>query len=167
VSRSGPGGHRIGVISDTHGRLDVRIASALAGADRILHAGDVGAQHVLWELETVAPVTAVLGNTDSASTLPDLEGLVRLKLDGVRIVMVHDKSDLPGSLVAESDVVVFGHSHRPLVQLLDGVLWLNPGSATSPRGAPQGKSVALLEWGAGREIAARIVSLDDLRSLDG
>ena len=166
MSRLGSGGRRIGVISDTHGSLDARVARVFAGVDRILHAGDVGAQHVLWELETIAPVTAVLGNTDSALILPGLDGLARLTLDGVRIVMAHERQNLSSSIVSESDVVVFGHSHSPLVQVVDGALWLNPGSASSPRGAPLGKSVALLEWDAEFDIAARIVGLDDLRSSD-
>ena len=153
----------IGVISDTHGILDRRALAAFSGVERILHAGDIGAAEVLWELRTVAPVTAVLGNMDAGRAFgEDLEGIVQTKLGGHRVTMVHRRHDVPGPILAESDIVVFGHSHRPLVQQVDGVLWVNPGSASQARGAPEGRSVALLELRSDGGASARIIRLSEL-----
>ncbi len=154
---------RLGIISDTHGRLDHRVAEAFDGVDRVIHAGDIGAPHLLMELGLIAPLTAVLGNCDRPTEHSDLAPLARLTLDGVRILVVHDRSDVPGT-PEDVDVVVFGHSHRPLVQRLNGVLWVNPGSAQQPRGSAIGKSVALLEVRAG-VAEARIIPLSEVISL--
>lgn len=58
----------IGIISDTHGQLSEAAYAALADSDHIIHAGDIGNPSILRELETLAPVTAVLGTTTSTST---------------------------------------------------------------------------------------------------
>ena len=133
----------IGVISDTHGSLPNWVAPAFEGVDLIVHAGDVGSAAVLDELGLTAPVVAVRGNMDSAPELSSLPEYVRRVEDGIRILMVHEPSHVR-SLLASSpaDVVVIGHTHRPLVEGSGGYLTLNPGSAS--RSVGDGHSVALL-----------------------
>lgn len=154
-----PGRHRIGLISDTHGRLDARVAAALAGVERIVHAGDIGADHVLYELEQIAPVTAVLGNCDYGIPGFDLGDYARIDVGGVGIGVVHVARELPSNADGVG-VVVFGHSHMPLVEQRGEVLWVNPGSAQQARRSQIGRSVAVLEIECGRP-RARIVSLSD------
>lgn len=160
--KSGAESTRIGLVSDTHGKLDPRVAAAFAGVDHIVHAGDVGHPSVIWELELVAPVTAVSGNMDRHSALGDeLPGLARVDLGGMRILVVHVRSDLPIADARDSDVVVFGHSHMPFVEAIDGVLWVNPGSASQARRSGIGRSVGLLEADGSGTIEAKIVPLSD------
>jgi hypothetical protein len=142
---------RIGVISDTHDFFDPAVPKLLAGVDHILHAGDVGLPWILLELEQIAPVTAVRGNTDSESTLRETE-VVEL---GKRKFLVHHIVDpaLPGAsvrarLIRENpDVVVFGHTHERCCETRDGVLFFNPGYAGRPRGSTA-RSVAILHCDA-------------------
>jgi uncharacterized protein len=147
---------RVGVVSDTHGTLPAEVHDAFAGVDRIIHAGDLGAPAVLAELETIAPVTPVAGNVDPGvgEVLPALQNV---RLDGVRVLVVHRPADVPRPLPDGIGVVVTGHTHVPLVERRDGVLWLNPGSASRARSG-HGHSVALLEIADGR-AEARIIPL--------
>jgi uncharacterized protein len=152
---------RVGLISDTHGWLDPRALQAFE-AERpltaILHAGDIGADHVLYELEEIAHVTAVLGNCDYGLPGFDLGTIARVNLGGVGIVIVHDVDQL--SLKREDEVVVHGHSHRPRVEPKQGLLFLNPGSATQRRRQPS-CTVGILEVAADGVPTARIIDLDD------
>lgn len=153
---------RIGVISDTHGRLDPQVAEIFAGVDHIIHAGDIGAVDVLEALALIAPVTAVSGNVDwsSGTELAALPTAAQLDVAGVRFCVAHIRQYITRTWdVAEYGVrvVVFGHSHRALIEWRDEILWLNPGSAGAGRfGMP--RSVALLEI-AGDELRPSIVSL--------
>ena len=119
----------VGVISDTHGLLRREALAALAGSEVILHAGDIGGNDVLEELSRIAPVLAVRGNTDGgwARLLPERR---RLELGGVPLLLLHDRA-LLGLDPAEQGlaIIVFGHSHRPLAERKQRVLWFNPGSA--------------------------------------
>lgn len=133
---------RVGLISDTHGRLDPRAADALTGVDIILHAGDVCAEHVLMELEAIAPVLAVEGNCD-AGTMSRLPVKVVRDIAGVRILVIHDLTAL-GPIPEDVDVVVCGHTHRPREEWHGGVLVLNPGSASQRRSMPY-RSVGRLD----------------------
>lgn len=153
---------RIGLISDSHGKLDDRVSLAFEGVDEIIHAGDICDPHVLWVLERIAPVTAVLGNCDdrSAFGFDDLADIAEKPVEGRRVLVVHNRRDM-GPVPAGIDVVVFGHSHMPLVEETDGVLWVNPGSAQQPRRSPIGRSVALLTVEA-CGAKARIIALDEL-----
>ena len=121
---------RVGLISDTHGLVRPEALAALAGADRILHAGDIGGPAVLDALAALAPVTAIRGNNDGDAwgrALPDTE---LVEIDGRRIYLVHDLGDLDIDPVAAGvDVVMSGHSHKPAVFEERGVLYVNPGSA--------------------------------------
>jgi len=140
---------RIGLISDTHGLLRPEVFDAFEGVDRILHAGDIGPADLLVELEALAPLTAVSGNTDRydvASTLPET---AELDLLGRRLVLVHGHrlgSPTPAALRTthpQADIVVFGHTHRALIDRSASPLVVNPGSAGATRfGLPA--SVAML-----------------------
>lgn len=121
---------RIGVISDTHGLLRPEARTALAGVDRIIHAGDICDAQVLRALREIAPVHAVRGNNDRGSWAEALQERETLDIDGVRILVLHDLHEIgiaPES--AHIDVVVTGHSHRPSVNKARSVLYINPGSA--------------------------------------
>lgn len=152
---------RLGLISDTHGLLDPRVLEWLAGVDHILHAGDIGRPQILLELESLAPVTAVSGNTDHGLACRETEVV---NVQG-RKFLVHHIVDphrltevLARRLRAERpDVVVFGHTHEPFCQTVDGVLFVNPGSAGRARfGKP--RTLAILHW----EGAAGSSSVDFL-----
>jgi putative phosphoesterase len=155
---------RVGLISDTHGFLDPRVLTVFADEGplaAIVHAGDIGATaDVLWLLETVAPVTAVLGNCDLALPGFELSGLARTTIAGVHILAIHDVTDL-GPVPDGVDVVVRGHTHVPSVQEHGRVLVVNPGSAGQRRRMPS-RSVGILELAQGRRPSARIVMLDDV-----
>ena len=138
---------KIGVISDTHGFLDPRVPELFAGVSHILHAGDIGPDAIIVELETIAPVTAVIGNTDTSSTfqLTEVVTLAGRKFLVHHIVNPHaPKDELQLRIARERpDVVVFGHTHQAFCETIDGVLFFNPGSAGKPRFG-RGRTAAIL-----------------------
>jgi putative phosphoesterase len=138
---------KIGVISDTHNHFDPRIPELFAGVEHILHAGDIGLPWIILELQQIAPVTAVLGNNDEGLPFNETEivKLARRKFLVHHIVDVHQPSEKVRLAVARErpDLVVFGHSHKPFNQVMDGVLYFNPGYAGKPRFG-QARSVAIL-----------------------
>lgn len=120
----------IGVISDTHGLLRPEALNALRGATHILHAGDVGDIAILDSLRAIAPVTAIRGNIDTSGPAAQLPATEAIELNGRLIYMLHSLADLDLKPEAAGfAVVVFGHSHKPVVESRNGVLYLNPGSA--------------------------------------
>jgi uncharacterized protein len=125
--------HVLGLISDTHGLIRPGVHDALTGVELILHAGDVGGSAILDELSLIAPVRAVFGNTDPPGE-PGLEGEVAIEVGGLRVHVSHGHevgSPTPAKLAAryDADVVIYGHTHRPLVTRHDGRLFVNPGAA--------------------------------------
>lgn len=137
---------RIGLIADTHGLLRPAALDALAGVDRVLHAGDIGGPAIVEALARVAPVTAVRGNNDRDAWGAALPERVTLDLDGVRVHLVHDVTDARPD---GATVVVSGHSHRPGTVERGGILWVNPGSA-GPRRFKLPVAVGFLVIEAGR-----------------
>lgn len=135
-------GHRIGVISDTHGLLRPELLELLQGCERILHGGDINRQSILDELEQIAPVHAVRGNNDKewAAGLPET---LRLNLHGVQIFMIHNRRQIEEELTG-TDVVIYGHSHKYEEAYVGDCLWLNPGSC-GPRRFTQPITMAILE----------------------
>src|SRR5438445_12292697 len=117
----------IGLIADTHGTLDSRVQPAFEGVALILHAGDIGSEQVLAGLAEIAPVTAVAGNNDLHLAHLGLPLRADVVLDGARIHLVHRLQD--AQPLAETNVVVYGHSHKALVAERDGRLYVNPGAA--------------------------------------
>ena len=127
----------IGLISDTHGLMRPAALNALRGVELILHAGDVGGRKVLAALREIAPVRAVYGNVDDPQD-PDLEAAIDLDAGGVSIHVSHGHelgSPTPGKLLARysADVIVYGHTHRALLQQEGKRLVVNPGAAGPAR----------------------------------
>lgn len=114
----------VGILSDTHGLLREEALAALAGVDVILHAGDVGKPEIIDRLSAIAPVHAVLGNADEGDWLPQS---VTVTIEQSRIFLLHDIADL--RMTDGLDAVVYGHSHKGIVEQRNGVLFVNPGSA--------------------------------------
>jgi len=151
----------IGVISDTHGLLRPDVHTALAGVELILHAGDVGGDDILTELALIAPVRAVYGNTDAPGQ-PALSPAIDIAIGGVSIHVSHGHevgAPTPQKLLERyaADVVVYGHTHRPLVTRAADRLVLNPGAA-GPRRFDIMPSVARLTIADGR-AEAELVAL--------
>src|SRR5215213_1536770 len=119
----------IGVISDTHGLVRPQAIRALKGVDMILHAGDVGNAAVLDTLRDIAPVVAVRGNNDRGEWAESLPNWQVVEIGSVSIYMLHDLKEIDISPAGEFQVVVNGHSHKPVVEERRGVLYVNPGSA--------------------------------------
>ena len=131
------GTHVLGLISDTHGLVRPGVHHALEGVELILHAGDVGGSAILDELRLIAPVKAAFGNTDPPGD-PELSEEMLIEIGGLRVHVSHGHevgSPTPARLAAryDADVVVYGHTHRPLVTPYDGRLFVNPGAAGPKR----------------------------------
>jgi uncharacterized protein len=121
---------RVGLIADTHGLLRPEATAFLAGSDHIVHAGDVGDPAILDTLAAIAPVTAIRGNVDTDAWAARLRETELIRFGEIAVYVLHDLAALdidPRS--AGVHVVIAGHSHRPLVDRKDGVLYVNPGSA--------------------------------------
>jgi putative phosphoesterase len=139
---------RIGVISDTHNFLDPKVPEVFAGVDHILHAGDIGQVRLILELEQIAPVTAVLGNTDDAALHFRQTEIV--ELDGRKFLIHHivnphqPDEALQRRLDREKPaVVVFGHTHKPFSESIGSTLFFNPGYAGKSRFG-MARSIAIL-----------------------
>lgn len=153
----------IGLISDTHGLVRPKVHDALAGVSLILHAGDVGGDDVLDELETIAPVLAVYGNTDPPGW-PRLRPAIVHRAGGLVVHVSHGHelgSPTPGKLLEAyaADVIVYGHTHRQLVARAAGRLVVNPGAA-GPRRFDVVPSVARLVI-AGGAATVEVLTLSD------
>jgi hypothetical protein len=150
--------YRVGLISDTHGLLRAEAMAFLQGCDYIVHGGDIGHPGILEELAKLAPVTAVRGNNDTGLWAVPLRETELLQVDEVCVYAIHDLARLdiePNS--AGIRVVVCGHSHRPLVEERNGVLYVNPGSSGPRRfRLPVGVGELLV---TGSSVSARLVEL--------
>lgn len=161
----------VGIISDTHGRLDVQALGALADVDHIIHAGDIGDPSILHDLQALAPVTAVLGNNDFDEYGGQVQRFASPCIDGVRFLVGHYPRDVqvgfngcpalaPGDPLPQ--VLVHGHTHIPKLEAgaeaRPADLMLCPGSASCPRGGNP-RSVAFVELANQQMQAARIESL--------
>ncbi|EIK97178.1 phosphoesterase [Pseudomonas sp. M47T1] len=148
----------IGLIADTHGLLRPEALAALRGCDHIVHAGDIGKPEVLAALKAVAPLTVVFGNVDiDKAWAIDLPKAVTVSLGGLKLYMTHEACDLPEPLPPGVQVVVTGHSHKPLIEQRNGVLHINPGSA-GPRRFKLPICLALLSLEQG-QASARLIDL--------
>ncbi len=150
---------RIGLISDTHGLLRPEALAALAGCEHILHAGDIGKPEILAALRQIAPLSVVRGNNDEGlAWATELPLAVELQFGGVSLYIVHELAHVPAELAESVQVVITGHSHKPLIEQRDGRLWVNPGSA-GPRRFKLPISVGLLHID-GAEVRAELLTLD-------
>ncbi len=147
---------RIGVISDTHGLLRPEAMAALAGVDHIVHAGDIGDDAIIEVLEGLAPVTFVRGNNDDASGYD----IARVTVGRTRILVTHilPRAHAPGGNVRDAlrgepaDIVVFGHSHLPHDEVIDGVRFFNPASA-GPRRFDYPISIGMIDHDGAHHVA--------------
>jgi uncharacterized protein len=148
----------VGLVSDTHGLMRPEALRALEGVQHIIHAGDIGDQAILSALERIAPVTAVRGNNDRDGWAEGLRETEILELGDSLIYVIHDVNELDlDPLAAGFAAVVSGHSHAPQVQVRDGVLFVNPGSA-GPRRFSLPISVGRL-FVTGRSVEAELIEL--------
>lgn len=139
---------KLGIISDTHDYFDPQIESRFAGVDHILHAGDIGRPGIILQLEQIAPVTVVSGNTDDAGFhYPETEVI---ELAGRKFLLHHIvgphqlTEELQSRITREQpDVVVFGHTHKPFSERVGEILFFNPGYAGKSRFGME-RTVALL-----------------------
>jgi uncharacterized protein len=138
---------RVALVSDTHNLVRPELLSFLGGCDAIIHAGDICEQRVLDELGQIAPLTAVRGNNDRGAWADVLPVQTVVEIGGVSIAVVHELPDLRGDPAAQGiAVVVSGHSHKPALEMRDGVCYVNPGSA-GPRRFKLPISAAMLTIG--------------------
>ena len=151
---------KIGVISDTHGLLRPEVAPALAGAERILHLGDVGRPSVLQALEQIAPVTAIRGNVDREGPCSELPETEVVLIADRYVYMLHDLKTLHLDPAAgKFAAVLFGHTHVPNFYRRKGVLYFNPGSC-GPRRFELPVTIGLLKIDEGGELEAEIIPLN-------
>jgi hypothetical protein len=156
---------RLGIISDTHGQLRPEVFDVFSQVDYILHGGDVGKDEVLRDLEALAPLAAVYGNTDGSQIRGRLPKVAQLQLDGFEIVVTHGDqfgSPTPAALVEafpDAEIIVYGHTHRPLLELVNKTITvMNPGAA-GPARFDLKPSVGIMELEPGIPPRARIVPL--------
>ncbi|HZI99274.1 MAG TPA: metallophosphoesterase family protein [Gemmatimonadaceae bacterium] len=152
----------VGLISDTHGLLRASVHEALEGVSLILHAGDVGGPEILDELRMIAPVHAVYGNTDDPGD-PELAQEIVMPLGGIDVHVSHGHelgSPSPEKLLSSypQQVIVYGHTHRQMINRADGRLVVNPGAA-GPKRFNLSPSVARLTV-TGNKAEVEIVAID-------
>ena len=135
----------IGIISDTHGKLKPDIHRIFSNVDHIIHTGDIGTFDILNELECIAPVSAVFGNTDRSPLRDQLKAVVILKAANYQILVTHVPEHLRRIVINPDKYIIqcAGHTHEPLIKQYDNRLYINPGSASQPRGGHD-PSVAIL-----------------------
>lgn len=121
---------RIALLSDTHGLLRPEVEAFLQSSDHIVHAGDICDNSLVEKLARIAPVTAVRGNNDQGTWAEKLNKTELVRIGGINIQVIHDVAELDLAQVpVEVQVIVFGHSHKPLAEQRNGLLYVNPGSA--------------------------------------
>ena len=148
----------IGIISDTHGLLRPEAVVALKDSQLILHAGDVGDAGILERLRAIAPTVAVRGNVDTSDWARSLPLTEVVAVGELQLYMLHNLSELDlDPRAAGFAAVISGHTHRPLADVRNGVLYLNPGSA-GPRRFSLPIAVARLDV-AGADLAHEIIEL--------
>ncbi len=122
---------KIGIISDTHGLLREEVKERLKDCTYIFHAGDADRPEILDELRTMGFLYVVRGNNDGYWA-QNLRRSLNFSVGNVKFFMVHDRKDVAWEL-GDTQVVIFGHSHKYFCQEIDGRLWLNPGSCGRSR----------------------------------
>ena len=156
---------RLGIIADTHGLLRPEVFEVFQDVDQILHAGDIGSLDLLAELESIAPVLAVWGNTDGFDVRAKVPEVIETRIEGFDFLVVHGHQlgvPTPEKLNAKwpaAEVILFGHTHKPLLTIVDQVVTvMNPGGA-GPRRFDLPASVGIMELEPGIPPRARLVAL--------
>lgn len=168
----------VGVLSDTHGKLPPEAVAALAECDHIIHAGDIGAPGILFELEALAAVTAVLGNNDFDEYGRHVGRFAHPAIDDVRFLVAHYPRDAKitfagSAALAPGDplpqVCIHGHTHIPALtsgpDARPATLLICPGSVSRPRGGFP-RCIARLQVEDGRVLSAWIEALDGRRLME-
>ncbi len=151
----------IGLISDTHGLLRPQAVAAMEGVAHIVHAGDVGAGEILAPLRAIAPLTVVRGNVDFGAWADALPSEAMVSVEGYNIYVLHDLRDMQiDPKAAQIAAVISGHTHKPLIERRDGVVYVNPGSA-GPRRFTLPVSVGYLRIASNGGIEAWMQALDE------
>ena len=149
---------RVGIISDTHGLLRPAVLPIFKDVEMIIHAGDIGSQDVLDSLGSVAPVIAVRGNNDTERWAKKVPQTAVAQVAGARLYVLHDLKELSIKISEKGFAAVISwHSHRPVIDERDGVLYVNPGSA-GPRRFKLPISVALLAVHNGK-VQAELIQI--------
>jgi len=149
----------VGVVSDTHGLLRPEVFEALAGSQLVIHAGDIGSPEILPSLARLAPVEAVRGNVDTDAWTRSIHQTAMVEIQGRILYALHDLKQLDlDPCAAGFAAVISGHSHVPAIEMRDGVLYFNPGSA-GPRRFRLPVSVGRL-WVSAAGIRGEIVLLN-------
>lgn len=156
---------RLGIISDTHGLLRPEVFEVFERVDLILHAGDIGPPEILTELEAIAPVRAVWGNTDGFDIRQGVPEVIKERIEGFDFLIIHGHQfgqPTPAKINAAyptAEVIIFGHTHRPLLETVDVVVTvMNPGGAGARR-FDLPASVGIMELEPGIPPRARLVPL--------
>ncbi len=148
--------YQIGIISDTHGLLREEVKKELKNCHVILHAGDINKQNIIEQLQNIARLYVVRGNADK-EWAKDLPQMLEIELYGIRIIMIHNKKDLPQKL-KDVDLIIFGHSHKYTDQIEQGIQWLNPGSC-GPKRFHQSVTMAIIEIEKNKNYKIRKIDL--------
>ncbi|MDA9409687.1 MULTISPECIES: metallophosphoesterase family protein [unclassified Bradyrhizobium] len=152
---------RIGIISDTHGLLRPEVEQCFRGTAHIIHAGDIGAEHVMEGLRRIAPVTAIRGNVDVGDWARFYPETTTVHLAGRAFYVLHDINDLKSRPApADVDAVISGHSHRASLRTTDGITYLNPGSA-GPRRFKLPITLATIDIDEHGEVRVNVRTLDE------
>src|ERR1700674_2398396 len=149
---------RVALLSDTHGLMRAQARAFAIGCDYIVHGGDIGSAEILDELAALAPLIAVRGNNDTEPWAARLPVSELIRVGHVFVSVIHNRADLdidPGA--AGVRVIVSGHSHKPMVDERDGILYVNPGSS-GPRRFKLPISVGEIIV-SGSAVNARLVDL--------
>lgn len=159
---------RLGIISDTHGLLRPEVFEVFREVDLIVHAGDIGDLDVLTELEAIAPVIAVWGNTDRMDVRARVPEVVERRIDGLDFLVIHGHQlgtptpDKLHTAYPGAEVIIYGHTHRPLLTNVDVIVTvMNPGGAGARR-FDLPPSVGIMELESGLPPRARLVPMGDV-----
>ncbi len=148
----------VGVISDTHGLLRPEVDKYLEGSDVIVHAGDIGSVEIISKLKKIAPVKAIRGNVDKEKWFDEFPETLEFMVGDKKIFVIHNIKEIDFNLKEKKfDIIINGHSHKPVIKKENGVLYLNPGSACKRRfNLPVSIAKLLI---MGDKISAKIIEL--------
>jgi len=154
------------LLSDSHAKsiseIPLFLKEMRGDLDLIFHAGDMTGDDFMRGLEDIAPVIAVRGNMDGGGLTGNLPERVQCSHLGWKFGIIHGRGapeSVPvyaRSMFSDPDLIVFGHTHTPFLDVSRGVVLLNPGSLSSPRnGAPQSYARLILSK---QEMDCRILT---------
>ncbi len=154
---------KVGVISDTHGKINAEVFELFSGVDQIWHAGDIGDVKVISDLQTIAPVIAVYGNMDKFPIISTFPHHQKIEIAAHKIYLTHEYLTENSRRLTGNDInfdlnfsmIVYGHTHVPFIERKRSVIYFNPGSATYPRNRKK-SSVGFISLNKGGAIATEI-----------